>query len=460
MKKIVCLMLAVLMMLSCAGLNVLAEPAGGGSGGGSLPPTQGGGGGGSGGQSSAMSVDRIIIDGGDSIYVGGSTITLEVRIGLGVTGPIKSLMLYNLSYDENIVEFIGGEIAGTIPEPYIKDIDENGEVVIAYENETELSGLIARLTFKSKETIDNTLIGYSCKVRHDDNGVEVTTGVGQDMPESINVIAVPPSNTGGGGTTSYTVKFETNGGSEISHVRVKRNKTVTEPTAPEKEGYTFDSWYTDKELITKYDFDTKVTKSFTLYAKWIENSTDTGTDKPEIVNPFIDVNESDWFYDAVMFAYTNGITKGVSETMFAPYDRVTRGQFITMLCRTYDISEMSGDNFTDCGNTYYTGYLAAAKQLGISSGVGDNKFAPDAEITREEMVTLLYNYLKSVAGDDEKLTETVFADSDKISDWAKTAVAFANSSGYVNGKGGDIFDPQGASTRAELAQIFYNIFSK
>lgn len=173
---------------------------------------------------------------------------------------------------------------------------------------------------------------------------------------------------------------------------------------------------------------------------------------------FKDVKETDWYYEAVKFAFEKGITSGVSETSYAPNDKVTRGQFITMLCRAYGIKEMTGDNFADCGNTWYTGYLAAAKQLGISNGVGDNKFAPEKEITREEMVTLIYNYLKSVGKVDAEINKTTFTDDDAISDWAKNGVAFASSKGYVNGKGNNIFDPSGDATRAELAQIFFNMF--
>lgn len=174
--------------------------------------------------------------------------------------------------------------------------------------------------------------------------------------------------------------------------------------------------------------------------------------------PFTDVKEADWYYEAVKFAFEKGITSGVSETTYAPNDKVTRGQFITMLCRAHGIKEMTGDNFTDCGNTWYTGYLAAAKQLGISNGVGDNKFAPEKEISREEMVTLIYNYLKSVGKVDEEISETSFNDNDAISDWAKSGVAFASNKGYVNGKGDNIFDPSGDATRSELAQIFFNMF--
>ncbi len=81
---------------------------------------------------------------------------------------------------------------------------------------------------------------------------------------------------GGGGTTRYTVSFDTNGGNKISSERIKRNGTLTEPTAPTKEGFDFAGWYTDKGLKTKYDFSAKVTKNITLYAAWTEkdNSAD------------------------------------------------------------------------------------------------------------------------------------------------------------------------------------------
>ena len=75
---------------------------------------------------------------------------------------------------------------------------------------------------------------------------------------------------GGRGTSRYTVSFETNGGSKVANQTVTRNSVMKEPTAPTKENFDFDGWYSDKELKTKYDFSAKVTKSFTLYAKWTE----------------------------------------------------------------------------------------------------------------------------------------------------------------------------------------------
>lgn len=76
------------------------------------------------------------------------------------------------------------------------------------------------------------------------------------------------SGGGGGGSSYYTVKFETNEGTKVSNQRIKRNALAKAPDAPTKNGYTFEGWFTDKELTKAYDFTAKVTKSFTLYAKW------------------------------------------------------------------------------------------------------------------------------------------------------------------------------------------------
>lgn len=100
----------------------------------------------------------------------------------------------------------------------------------------------------------------------------------------------------------------------------------------------------------------------------------------------------------VMVSYmaARGITSGTEGNLFSPDAALTRGQFIALLLRSYDISPDASpsDTFTDSGNAYYTGYLAAAKRLGITQGIGDNKFAPEQAITRQDMVTMLYNALR------------------------------------------------------------------
>ena len=101
--------------------------------------------------------------------------------------------------------------------------------------------------------------------------VSVTTDNYETVTLTVNVYAKNKSiSHSGGGTTRYTVSFDTNGGSLTASERVKRNGTLTEPTAPTKDGFDFAGWYADKELKEKYDFSAKVTKSMTLYAAWTE----------------------------------------------------------------------------------------------------------------------------------------------------------------------------------------------
>jgi hypothetical protein len=175
---------------------------------------------------------------------------------------------------------------------------------------------------------------------------------------------------------------------------------------------------------------------------------------------FTDV-ANEWYAPAVNFIAAREITTGVGNNLFAPNAEVSRGQFITILCRAYGIAPKTGDNFADAGNTYYTGYLAAAKQLGISSGVGDNKFAPEKKITREEMFTLLYNALKVInelpKDSGKKLSD--FTDSKDISKWAADAMKYLVENGVVAGSNGKL-TPKDSSSRGQMAQIFYNIMSK
>lgn len=179
---------------------------------------------------------------------------------------------------------------------------------------------------------------------------------------------------------------------------------------------------------------------------------------------FGDVKPGAWYYDAVRFCVEKGITSGTSETTFSPKGTLSRGQFITMLLKAYDIDPVSNatDNFIDAGNTYYTGYLAAAKATGIASGLGGNRFAPEQAITRQEMFTMLYNALKSLnklpAADNGKALAD-FTDSGYVASWATDPMSELVRSGIVSGSGSKL-NPRGGSTRAQMAQVLYNLLEK
>lgn len=179
---------------------------------------------------------------------------------------------------------------------------------------------------------------------------------------------------------------------------------------------------------------------------------------------FKDVVADAWYSKAVSFVAARGITTGTGDDNFNPEGKLTRGQFITMVMRAYGINpdENSKDNFADAGSTYYTGYLAAAKRLDITAGIGNNMFAPNKEITRQEMFTLLYYVLKA-AGELPQGTAgktlSSFDDANQVDSWAKDAMTLFVKTGDISGSGGKLA-PASTTTRAEMAQVLYNLLSK
>ncbi|OUS72430.1 hypothetical protein B1748_24720 [Paenibacillus sp. MY03] len=179
---------------------------------------------------------------------------------------------------------------------------------------------------------------------------------------------------------------------------------------------------------------------------------------------FADVAEGAWYYDAVTFAAARGITTGVGNGNFGSHDSVTRAQALVMMMRAFGISpdENTGNNFGDAGNAYYTGYLAVAKHLGITNGVGGNKFAPDRQVTRQELFVLVYNALTNInerpaAGNVKNLSD--FKDAGKIADYANHAIEQFVKAGIISGSNGNIL-PQDSASRAQFVQILYNILTK
>ncbi|WMT41755.1 S-layer homology domain-containing protein [Paenibacillus sp. D2_2] len=179
---------------------------------------------------------------------------------------------------------------------------------------------------------------------------------------------------------------------------------------------------------------------------------------------FADVASNAWYSDAVSFLAAREITDGLGNGNFGSENKVSRAQSLVMIMKAFGIEpdENSENNFSDAGNTYYTGYLAAAKRLGITDGVGNNMFTPEKEVTRQEMLVLTYNTLKSI---NELPTGTTvkelndFKDAGSVSGYAIDAMTFFVNIGVISGSNGNIL-PVDKATRAEFAQILYNIMTK
>lgn len=181
---------------------------------------------------------------------------------------------------------------------------------------------------------------------------------------------------------------------------------------------------------------------------------------------FTDVNHNSWYFPAITYVTARGIAVGIGNGLFAPEDQITRAEFLVMLMNTFDIEPAATwtDNFSDAGSKeYYSGYLAAAKKLGLAAGIGNNKFAPNQGITREEMFTLLYRALdgqSAFTGLDKLNDLSGFKDVNGISSYALTAIKTLVTVGIVHGDDHSMLTPKAPATRAQSAQIFYSLLSQ
>ncbi|MDR1530623.1 MAG: S-layer homology domain-containing protein [Clostridiales bacterium] len=170
---------------------------------------------------------------------------------------------------------------------------------------------------------------------------------------------------------------------------------------------------------------------------------------------FTDVNAADWFYDDVHYVYTHGIFTGTGDETFGPDEPMTRGMFVAVLGRLSGIDPAQYDSgvFSDVDKSrYYAVYAEWARRNGIVTGIGHGVFAPDAEITREDIAVVLKRFCGYKNIDLPAVRPGVrFSDSGSISDYAREAVDALFRAGIINGKGNGYFDPASDATRAEVS---------
>ena len=171
--------------------------------------------------------------------------------------------------------------------------------------------------------------------------------------------------------------------------------------------------------------------------------------------PFTDVAEGDWFYDAVRYAYENGLMDGVGDNRFAPNSETTRAQLVTILYRLEGEPAVSGDlPFTDVeAGIWYTDAILWAAQNNIVNGVSDTEFAPGDDLTRQQLVTILYRYAEAKGYDVSASADlSGYPDAGQVQDYAQPAMAWAVAEGIVEGMDGNL-NPAGNASRAQIATI-------
>ena len=330
----------------------------------------------------------------------------------------------------------------------LKDTDENVTVSKAIKftlaGKDRLKGSIAagsRYSMTTSETSDNTEYTF------------IHVGGG-----SSSSISTPT-------TYAVNVNAATNGAVAADKKTASKGTTVTVTASPSK-GYVVDA----VKVVDKDGKDVAVTGKDGKYVFTMPGSavTVTGTFKAEtpapVALPFTDVKSGNWFYDAVKYAYAQGLMTGTSATTFAPNGTMNRAMIVTVLYRLEKSPAVTGaSKFTDVpAGQWYSDAVAWAAANKIVNGYDETTFGPMNAVTREQMAAILFRYEQVKGLENVTLEENLnrFPDQNKISAYAIPALQWAVGQKIINGNADGTLDPTGTATRAQVAQIFTNLLNK
>ena len=255
-------------------------------------------------------------------------------------------------------------------------------------------------------------------------------------------------------TYSVTVDKTENGSVTVSPKSASKGDTVTVTVKPDS-GYVLETLtVTDKngnELTLKDKGDGKYT--FTMPTGKVEVKA-TFMEDNSMLNFFYDVPNGAYFYEAVKWAVDKGITNGLSDTMFGPYESCTRAQIVTFLWRAAGSPEpKTASSFTDVpASAYYAKAVAWAIENGITNGMTETTFAPNATCTRGQSVTFLYRALKGTASGSTNFTDV------KSDAFYTDAINWAVANNVTNGTSNTTFSPNADCTRAEIVTFLYRAY--
>ena len=280
------------------------------------------------------------------------------------------------------------------------------------------------------------------------------TATGTELVEYTFTYSRPYSGSSSDPTYSVTVDKTENGSVTVSPKSASKGDTVTVTVKPDS-GYVLETLtVTDKngnELTLKDKGDGKYT--FTMPAGKVEVKA-TFMEDNSVLNFFYDVPNGAYFYEAVKWAVDKGVTNGLSDTMFGPYESCTRAQIVTFLWRAAGSPEpKAASSFTDVPvSTYYAKAVAWAVENGITNGMTATEFAPDATCTRGQSVTFLHRVLKGTASGSANFTDV------KSDAFYADAVNWAVASDVTNGTSATTFSPNADCTRAEIVTFLYRAY--
>ena len=299
----------------------------------------------------------------------------------------------------------------------------------------------------------------------EEDGVKIavfTVSHFSDFELSGKVTYVAPSYSSGSSSSDPTYSVSTPSKTEHGTVTVSpksatKGDTVTVTVKPDS-GYVLETLtVTDKngnELTLKDKGDGKYT--FTMPAGKVEVKA-TFMEDNSMLNFFYDVPNNAYFYEAVKWAVENGITTGVGNDLFAPEQPCTRAQIVTFLWRAAGSPEPKGaaSGMTDVvSGSYYEKAVAWAIENGITTGTTTSTFSPDATCTRAQAVTFLARALKAKAASAAEFSDV------PTGSYFADAVAWAAANGVTEGIGGGLFGSDNDCTRGQIVTFLYRAYNK
>lgn len=296
-------------------------------------------------------------------------------------------------------------------------------------------------------------------------GTMTVTGEGDDRSVSLNLNDYYDVETWINGTGTGTMTFTTTSKDEDGTVgtRTFRNVPITPSTlihvvqsGTAQDAVTLEIYANGGDSVTSVwyaDSDTPTVSSANSdLTEWYLSDTSEPTDSL----PFTDVKSTDWFYSAVQYVYDNSIMNGTSATTFAPNATVERSQVVQMLYNLERQPTVTGNSgFSDIkSDDWYSKAVTWAERNGVVDGYENNAFRPGKAVSREEFAQMLYNYSKYKRYDLSAAADlSEFPDGSSVSNWANSAVAWANGNGLINGHDDGRLDPSGTAIRAQAASI-------
>ena len=284
--------------------------------------------------------------------------------------------------------------------------------------------------------------------------------VAGELPEGPTDPEIPvnPVSPGGSGDDdSYSISVPASssisGGSvTVSPRSAEKGDTVTITVKPD-EGYELDTLTVTDSKGSELELTDKGSGKYTfaMPGSSVKIQVSFKAIAEQVANPFTDVYESDYYYDAVLWAVANGVTNGTSATTFSPNAPVTRAQAMTFLWRAHGSPKATGSNpFADVSaDAWYYDAVLWAVANGVTVGTSATTFSPDAPVTRSQAVTFQWRAAGSpvVAGDS---FDDVAADA-----YYAGAVTWAVANGITNGTGGNKFSPEVTVTRAQAVTFLW-----